>query len=305
MNTSENANTSVLYTRLHTVAEEGIFVGLKCFRFFGKERRSSSSDLYMLWDQTTLLLCSLVLMKSRKLSLESWLQTYFLLITWLSTLLPNCYISSKQHWQLSANQFGHPCTFVSLYQRLVVTFEALANNFHVNIICQPVFKDGGKEEKLKAGSGAVKSYFVNVDAFARFYENKASCFNAISMHDRRCIFMHVHNVSRFSAYMARLVEVQTFLRPSYHTSLAIYSQFAFCTFGMIQVFTNTVKNNYIRGRFGWSWCACRSHWGCALQGKSIYGFFSLFSLTILTSSLQLLGSSSWVKMMVWYQKNDN
>ncbi|KAL8138279.1 hypothetical protein V2J09_004280 [Rumex salicifolius] len=65
------------------------------------------------------------------------------------------------------------------------------------------FKDGGKEEKKNSSSGAIKSYYVNVDSFARFYESKVSFFDMMSIHDQRCIFMHVHNLSSLSAYMAR------------------------------------------------------------------------------------------------------
>ncbi|GAB4852644.1 hypothetical protein Ancab_016859 [Ancistrocladus abbreviatus] len=67
-----------------------------------------------------------------------------------------------------------------------------------------VFKDGGKEEKKKnPNSNPVKCYFVNIESLAELYASQPHQSNLIPIHEARCRFMHIHNVSSLSNYMVR------------------------------------------------------------------------------------------------------
>lgn len=66
-----------------------------------------------------------------------------------------------------------------------------------------VFKDGGKEEKNKdPTSSCVKCYFVCMESNAFLDRTKSY---PLSVHDARCVFMHVHTVNSLAGYMKRYV----------------------------------------------------------------------------------------------------
>ncbi|XP_052180975.1 probable RNA-dependent RNA polymerase 5 [Diospyros lotus] len=68
-----------------------------------------------------------------------------------------------------------------------------------------VFKDGGKEEKKKnPTSSPVKCYFVRMESFAPCDERVPYILHKKTVHEARCLFMHVHMVSSLAKYMARL-----------------------------------------------------------------------------------------------------
>ncbi|KAL5697557.1 RNA-directed RNA polymerase [Ranunculus cassubicifolius] len=68
-----------------------------------------------------------------------------------------------------------------------------------------VFKDGGKAEKKRnPTSSPVKCYFVCTEADP-LADLKVPCTSSIlSVHQARCLFMHVHMVPNMAKYMARL-----------------------------------------------------------------------------------------------------
>ena len=109
----------------------------------------------------------------------------------------------------------------------------------MSILFWSAFKDGGKEKRKDPTSSSVKCYFVNMDSFVQFYKKLPGCEN-VSVHQARCIFMHVHTVSSISSYMIRLVRWQTpfLLSEFFH---CIYAEYAF-PFFLGQVFTYIVKD---------------------------------------------------------------
>ncbi|GMP59698.1 hypothetical protein CsSME_00022876 [Camellia sinensis var. sinensis] len=67
-----------------------------------------------------------------------------------------------------------------------------------------VFKDGGKEEKKKSPtSSAVKCYFVRMESLAPCDETESYILSKKTVHEARCLFMHVQMVSSLAKYMAR------------------------------------------------------------------------------------------------------
>ncbi|XP_042480809.1 probable RNA-dependent RNA polymerase 3, partial [Macadamia integrifolia] len=67
-----------------------------------------------------------------------------------------------------------------------------------------VFKDGGKEEKKKdPTSSCVKCYFVCMESNALLDRMRPCPLYSKSVHDARCVFMHVHKVSSLVGYMKR------------------------------------------------------------------------------------------------------
>ncbi|XP_057969037.1 probable RNA-dependent RNA polymerase 5 isoform X2 [Malania oleifera] len=67
-----------------------------------------------------------------------------------------------------------------------------------------VFKDGGKEEKKKnPTSSPVKCFFVRMESNAAFDWNDSYILSKKTVHEARCLFMHVHMVSSLEKYMAR------------------------------------------------------------------------------------------------------
>lgn len=68
-----------------------------------------------------------------------------------------------------------------------------------------VFKDGGKEEKKKnPTSSPVKCFFVRMESNAAADKNNCYILSNKTVHEARCVFMHVHMVSSLAKYMARL-----------------------------------------------------------------------------------------------------
>ncbi|GAV88059.1 RdRP domain-containing protein [Cephalotus follicularis] len=67
-----------------------------------------------------------------------------------------------------------------------------------------VFKDGGKGEKGKdPNSSGVRCYFARLESDAPIDRRQNYILFGKTVHEARCIFMHVHTVSSLSAYMAR------------------------------------------------------------------------------------------------------
>ncbi|CAL5396959.1 unnamed protein product [Camellia sinensis] len=67
-----------------------------------------------------------------------------------------------------------------------------------------VFKDGGKEEKKKSPtSSIVKCYFVRMESLAPCDEIESYILSKRTVHEARCLFMHVQMVSSLAKYMAR------------------------------------------------------------------------------------------------------
>ncbi|XP_043721199.1 probable RNA-dependent RNA polymerase 3 [Telopea speciosissima] len=67
-----------------------------------------------------------------------------------------------------------------------------------------VFKDGGKEEKKKdPTSSRVKCYFVCMESNDFVDRMKPYHLYCKSVHDARCVFMHVHTVNSLVGYMKR------------------------------------------------------------------------------------------------------
>ncbi|KAF8393437.1 hypothetical protein HHK36_021681 [Tetracentron sinense] len=67
-----------------------------------------------------------------------------------------------------------------------------------------VFKDGGNEERKKnTVSSPVKCYFVCMESDASSDEKNQCILLKKTIHEARCLFMHVHTVSSMAKYMAR------------------------------------------------------------------------------------------------------
>ncbi|KAI3781775.1 hypothetical protein L2E82_11799 [Cichorium intybus] len=74
-----------------------------------------------------------------------------------------------------------------------------------------VFKDGGKErqkngkdDNKRVSSGSIKCYFVKRESIAPWDDtNTCLMMNRNTVHDARCLFMHVHMVSSMAKYIAR------------------------------------------------------------------------------------------------------
>ncbi|XP_021848594.2 probable RNA-dependent RNA polymerase 5 isoform X3 [Spinacia oleracea] len=66
-----------------------------------------------------------------------------------------------------------------------------------------VFKDGGKEGKKKEFSSPVKCYFVCTEGFASILRKPAHELRKMPVPEARGLFMHIHNASSISNYMAR------------------------------------------------------------------------------------------------------
>ncbi|KAK9101032.1 hypothetical protein Scep_024462 [Stephania cephalantha] len=67
-----------------------------------------------------------------------------------------------------------------------------------------VYKDGGKEESKKnSTSSSIKLYFVRMESQALIDRGMAYILTNKSVHEARCIFMHVHTVDILTKYMAR------------------------------------------------------------------------------------------------------
>ncbi|VVA99746.1 unnamed protein product [Arabis nemorensis] len=67
-----------------------------------------------------------------------------------------------------------------------------------------VFKDGGKEEKMKDFSTTgVKCYFIRTDSTALIDMQNPYIFSGKSIHEARMHFMHVHTLQSLASYMAR------------------------------------------------------------------------------------------------------
>ncbi|KAL4572263.1 hypothetical protein LXL04_019033 [Taraxacum kok-saghyz] len=73
-----------------------------------------------------------------------------------------------------------------------------------------VFKDGGKErtknvkdDKKKGSSGSIKCYFVKRESIDHWDDKETFMMNCKTIHDARCLFMHVHMVSSMAKYIAR------------------------------------------------------------------------------------------------------
>ncbi|KAK2982311.1 hypothetical protein RJ640_027408 [Escallonia rubra] len=67
-----------------------------------------------------------------------------------------------------------------------------------------IFKDGGKEDKkkMKTSSG-VRCYFVRMESLAPFDEREPYILSDKTVHEARCLFMHVHMVASMAKYAAR------------------------------------------------------------------------------------------------------
>ncbi|CAL5400221.1 unnamed protein product [Camellia sinensis] len=81
-----------------------------------------------------------------------------------------------------------------------------------------VFKDGGKEEKKKSPtSSIVKCYFVRMESLAPCDEIESYILSKRTVHEARCLFMHVQMVSSLAKYMARCVVYNEDGDPLIHT----------------------------------------------------------------------------------------
>ena len=84
-----------------------------------------------------------------------------------------------------------------------------------------MFKDGGNEEKKKnPTSSPVKCFFVRMESFASWKKMDTDVSSLKSVHDARCLFMHVHMVSSMAKYMARLVPMLLIL--AYLVSISFF-----------------------------------------------------------------------------------
>lgn len=72
-----------------------------------------------------------------------------------------------------------------------------------------VFKDGDKDKKdiKKPWSSSVKCYFVCTESFAEVDKGSSYILSHKSIHEARCLFMHIHTVASLKKYITRFTLV--------------------------------------------------------------------------------------------------